>query len=105
MAIVTIDLVSNSLTGGQKRDLIYAVTEAVLSVQGPVMRNFTVVRINEAPEGNVAIGGNVLSSDDIHRHVTFLSSLGRDDRAAPEENRAIGPQQCDDRVGRPYARK
>lgn len=105
MAIVTIDLVSNSLTGGQKRDLIHAVTEAVLSVQGPVMRNFTVVRINEAPEGSVAIGGNVLTADDIHRHVTFLSTLGRDDRAAFEENRAIGPQPCDDRVGRLYAHR
>jgi 4-oxalocrotonate tautomerase len=66
MPAVTIDVIKNVFTPGQKKDLIKRVTDAMVSVEGEAMRGVTWVRINEFEEGNWAIGGKPLTAGDVH---------------------------------------
>ncbi|HXZ68414.1 MAG TPA: 4-oxalocrotonate tautomerase family protein [Alphaproteobacteria bacterium] len=66
MPLVTIDLIKNVFTPGQKKDLVKRVTDAMVSVEGETMRGVTWVRINEVEEGDWAIGGKALTAADVH---------------------------------------
>ena len=66
MPLVTIDVIKNVFTPGQKKDLVKRVTDAMVSVEGETMRGVTWVRINEVEEGDWAIGGKTLTASDVH---------------------------------------
>ena len=66
MPLVTIDVIKDVFTAGQKRDLIERVTEAMIAVEGEHMRQVTWVLINEIEEGDWAIGGKLLKAADVH---------------------------------------
>jgi len=66
MPLVTIDVIKNVFTPGQKQDLIAKVTEAMIAVEGESMRPVTWVRINEVEQGDWAIGGKCLKAADVH---------------------------------------
>jgi len=66
MPLVTIDLIKNVFTPGQKKDLVKRVTDAMVAVEGESMRGVTWVRINEVAEGDWAIGGKSLTAADVH---------------------------------------
>jgi 4-oxalocrotonate tautomerase len=66
MPLVTIDVIKNVFSPGQKQDLIAKVTEAMIEVEGESMRPVTWVRINEIEQGDWAIGGKVLKAADVH---------------------------------------
>lgn len=66
MPLVTIDVIRDVFTPGQKRDLIERVTEAMIAVEGEAMRPVTWVRINEIEQGDWAIGGKLLGAADVH---------------------------------------
>ena len=66
MPLVTIDVIKNVFTQGQKKDLVKRVTDAMVSVEGETMRGVTWVRINEVEEGDWAIGGKTLTAADVH---------------------------------------
>ncbi len=66
MPLVTIDLIKNVFTPGQKKDLIKRVTDAMISVEGEAMRGVTWVKIQEIEEGDWAIGGKTLTAADVH---------------------------------------
>lgn len=57
MLIVTIDLISGAYTPSQKRNLIHRVNEAVLEIEGEIMRDQVSVKINEINSGEWAVGG------------------------------------------------
>jgi len=65
MPLVTIDVIKDVFTPGQKRELIAKVTEAMVQVEGENMRPVTWVRINEFESGDWAIGGNALQTKDV----------------------------------------
>jgi len=65
MPLVDIQVVKGVFDDGQKRKLIERVTDAVVSVEGEVMRGVTWVRIQEIASGEWAIGGKTLSTGDI----------------------------------------
>ena len=67
MPLVTIDVIKNVFTPGQKKDLVKRVTDAMVSVEGETMRGVTWVRINEVEEGDWAIGGKTLTATDVHQ--------------------------------------
>jgi 4-oxalocrotonate tautomerase len=67
MPLVDIQIIRNVFTPEQKGRLIEKVTEAMVSVEGEVMRGVTWVRIHEIEEGNWAIGGTRLAAADVHR--------------------------------------
>jgi 4-oxalocrotonate tautomerase len=66
MPLVTIDVIKNVFTPGQKHELIEKVTEAMIAVEGETMRPVTWVRINEIEQGDWAIGGKCLKASDVH---------------------------------------
>ena len=47
--------------------MIAKVTDAMVGIEGEAMRGLTWVVINEVSEGEWGIGGNPLSSDDVHK--------------------------------------
>ena len=65
MPLVDIQVVKGVFDDGQKRKLIERVTDAVVSVEGEVMRGVTWVRIQEIASGEWAIGGKTLSTGDV----------------------------------------
>jgi 4-oxalocrotonate tautomerase len=66
MPLVTIDVIKNVFTPDQKEALIERVTEAMVAVEGENMRPVTWVRINEFESGDWAIGGQRLTTTDVH---------------------------------------
>jgi len=66
MPLVTIDVIKDVFTPGQKRDLIQKVTDAMVAVEGEAMRGVTWVRVQEIEQGDWAIGGKTLTAADIH---------------------------------------
>lgn len=66
MPLVTIDVIKDVFTPGQKRDLVEKVTEAVIGVEGEGLRGVTWVRINEFEQGDWAVGGQFLKAADVH---------------------------------------
>lgn len=66
MPLVTIDVIKNVFTPAQKAELIDKVTAAMVSVEGENMRGVTWVRINEFESGDWAIGGQRLTTTDVH---------------------------------------
>ena len=66
MPLVTIDVIKNVFTPGQKQQLITKVTEAMIEVEGESLRPVTWVRINEVEQGDWAIGGKCLKAADVH---------------------------------------
>jgi 4-oxalocrotonate tautomerase len=66
MPLVTIDVIKNVFTPDQKEALIEQVTEAMVAVEGEKMRPVTWVRIKEFESGDWAIGGQRLTTSDVH---------------------------------------
>ena len=66
MPSVTIDVIKNVFTPGQKKDMIKRVTDAMVSIEGEALRGATWVIIKEVEEGNWAIGGKPLTAADVH---------------------------------------
>lgn len=65
MPLVDIQLIKGVFDDDQKRAMIEKVTDAVVSVEGEVLRGVTWVRIQEIASGEWAIGGKALSSGDV----------------------------------------
>ena len=65
MPLVDIQLIKGVFDEGQKRKMIERVTDAMVSVEGEVMRGVTWVRVQEIASGEWAIGGKTLSTGDV----------------------------------------
>lgn len=66
MPLVTIEVIKDVFTPGQKQDLIGKVTDAMVAVEGEAMRGVTWVRVQEIEQGDWGIGGKCLTAADIH---------------------------------------
>lgn len=66
MPLVTIDVIKDVFTPGQKRDLIEKVTDAMVAVEGEALRGVTWVRVREIEQGDWGIGGKTLTAADVH---------------------------------------
>ena len=65
MPLVDIQLIKGVFDDNQKRTMIERVTDALVSVEGEVMRGVTWVRVQEIASGEWAIGGKTLSTGDV----------------------------------------
>ena len=70
MPLVTIDVIKDVFSPGQKQQIIEKVTEAMVDVEGERMRQVTWVRINEFEGGDWAIGGQRLAAADVQAMAT-----------------------------------
>ena len=66
MALVTIEIIKDVFTPGQKAELLENVTAAMIAIEGETLRGVTSVRINEIEQGDWAIGGHMLHAADVH---------------------------------------
>lgn len=67
MPLVTIEVIENVFNSEQKKEIIEKVTDAMVSVEGEAMRGVTWVVVKDVKEGQWAIGGQPLTSSDIHK--------------------------------------
>ena len=65
MPLVDIQLIKGVFDDDQKRAMIQKVTDAMVSVEGEVLRGVTWVRVLEVASGEWAIGGKALFSGDV----------------------------------------
>ena len=64
MLLVRVTLIGDVLSPEQKRQLARNVTDGVVAVVGENLRPYTVVAIDEAKSGDIALGGHSLTSED-----------------------------------------
>ena len=66
MPFINVKVIENVFTDEQKREILTRVTDAVVSVEGEAMRGVTWATIEEVKSGDWAIGGEPLSTRDVH---------------------------------------
>ncbi len=66
MPMITVQAIENVFTDAQKREIIEKITDAMVSIEGPNLRDLTWVKINEIKEGDWGIGGKPLTAADVH---------------------------------------
>jgi 4-oxalocrotonate tautomerase len=66
MPLIQVKLIENVFTPVQKTQMITALTDAMVSIEGENMRQVTSVVIEEVHSGEWGIGGRVLTTDAVH---------------------------------------
>ena len=67
MPLINVDIIENVFTPAQKRKIVEKLTDAMVEIEGPALREVTWVKINEVKESNWAIGGQPLRAADVLR--------------------------------------
>lgn len=65
MPLVQIKLIEGVMTDEQKQQMINKVTEAMVSIEGENLREYTLVIIDEVKSGDWANGGKSLKTEDV----------------------------------------
>jgi 4-oxalocrotonate tautomerase len=66
MPMVTVKVIEGVFTAEQKREMISRITDAMVEVEGESLRPVTWVLVEEVRSGQWGIGGNGLSTADVH---------------------------------------
>jgi 4-oxalocrotonate tautomerase len=66
MPYVNVKVIEGVFTPEQKHEIIHRVTEAMVQVEGENLRPVTWVVIDEVKSGDWGIGGNGLTTADVH---------------------------------------
>lgn len=67
MPLATIKVIEGVFSGDEKQRMIEKVTEAMVSVEGQNLREYTVVILEEVKSGDWGVGGKTLTTDDVKR--------------------------------------
>jgi 4-oxalocrotonate tautomerase len=65
MPLVNVKLIEGVLSEAQQKEMIQKITDAVVSIEGENLRQFTWVVIDEVKSGNWGIGGQPLTTEDV----------------------------------------
>ena len=66
MPLIQVRVIKDVFSKDQKRQIINKLTDAMVSVEGENMRGVTWVTIEEVESGDWGIGGNALTTSDVH---------------------------------------
>ena len=66
MPLIQVRVIKDVFNKDQKRQIINKLTDAMVSVEGENMRGVTWVTIEEVESGDWGIGGNALTTSDVH---------------------------------------
>ena len=66
MPLVNVRLIEGVFTPDQKREIIHKLTETMVEIEGESLRPVTWVIIEEIKSGDWGIGGNGLTTADVH---------------------------------------
>ena len=65
MPIINVTLIKDVFSPEQKREIIERLTDAMVSIEGENMRPVTWVVVEEVASGDMGVGGNPLSTEDV----------------------------------------
>jgi 4-oxalocrotonate tautomerase len=66
MPLVNVRLIEGVFTAEQKREMIHRLTETMVEIEGENLRPVTWVVVDEVKSGDWGIGGNSLTTADVH---------------------------------------
>jgi 4-oxalocrotonate tautomerase len=66
MPLIQVRVIKDVFSEEQKRQIINKLTDAMVSIEGENMRNVTWCVIEEVESGDWGIGGNALTTADVH---------------------------------------
>jgi 4-oxalocrotonate tautomerase len=66
MPLVNVRLIEGVFTSDQKREIIHKLTETMVEIEGENLRPVTWVIVEEVKSGDWGIGGNGLTTADVH---------------------------------------
>ena len=66
MPLIQVKLIEGVFTETQKRQIVRKLTDAMVSIEGENMRPVTWVIVEEVKSGDWGIGGNGLTTADVH---------------------------------------
>ena len=66
MPLIQVRVIKDVFSGEQKRQIISKLTDAMVSIEGENMRNVTWCVVEEVESGDWGIGGNALTTADVH---------------------------------------
>jgi 4-oxalocrotonate tautomerase len=66
MPLIQVRVIKDVFNQDQKRQMIKKLTDAMVSIEGENMRGVTWVTIEEVESGDWGIGGNALTTSDVH---------------------------------------
>ena len=66
MPLVNVRLIEGVFTPDQKREIIHKLTETMVEIEGESLRPVTWVIVEEVKSGDWGIGGNGLTTADVH---------------------------------------
>ena len=67
MPMINVTAIENVFTAEQKKEIVEKLTEAMVSIEGENLRGATWVIINEVKSGDVGIGGQVMTTEAVHK--------------------------------------
>ena len=66
MPLINVKLIDGVFSPAQKKQIAEKLTDAMVSIEGEAMRAVTWVVVEEVKSGDWAIGGNALTTADVH---------------------------------------
>jgi 4-oxalocrotonate tautomerase len=66
MPLLNVKLIEGVFTQKQKQEMVRKLTDTMVSIQGENMRPVTWVVIEEVKSGEWGVGGNMLTTADVH---------------------------------------
>jgi 4-oxalocrotonate tautomerase len=66
MPLIQVSLIEEVFTPAQKKQIVEKLTDAMVSIEGEAMRGVTWVVIQEVRSGDWGIGGQPLTTADVH---------------------------------------
>ena len=66
MPLVQVKVIKGVFDGNQKKEMISQLTETMVGIEGEALRGVTWVTIDEVESGDWGIGGNALTTADVH---------------------------------------
>jgi 4-oxalocrotonate tautomerase len=65
MPLINVKVIEGVFTPKQKQDMIAKITDAMVAIEGENLRPMTLVTIEEIESGNLGVGGNVYTTNDV----------------------------------------
>jgi 4-oxalocrotonate tautomerase len=67
MPLITVKLIEDVFTPGQKAEIIEKLTDAMIAIEGENLRELTFVLIEEVKQGDWGVGGKPLTASDVRK--------------------------------------
>jgi 4-oxalocrotonate tautomerase len=67
MPLITVKVIEGVFTSEQKGKIIEKLTDAMVTIEGESLREYTLVLIEDVKQGDWSVGGKTLTASDVHR--------------------------------------